>query len=108
MSYYSGGPLGSHPFSSLFLCWVGVPLLSDILLAVAPFTFCGSLAVAPSMGGACLAYLGILVPDTLVLGILQGIILVLSLFSRVASPCAGEEGGVALLLSRLSRTSSAM
>ena len=85
MSCYSGGPLGSHPFSPLFLCWVGVPFLSDVLLDVAPFTFCGSLAVVPSMGGACLACLGILVPGSLILGILQGILLVLSLFREVFS-----------------------
>ena len=45
-----GGPLGSHPFSSLSLCWGGVLILSGFPLTVAPFTFCDRLVVAPSMG----------------------------------------------------------
>ena len=50
VSCYSGGPLGSHPFSSLYLCQGGVLVLSGFPLAVAPFTFCGRLVVAPPMG----------------------------------------------------------
>ena len=81
MSCYSGGPPGSHAFSSLSLCWGGVLILRGLPLSAAPFTFCGRLVVARQWG-ACLANLGILVPDILVPGILRGILLVLSLLPR--------------------------
>ena len=74
------------PTRSLLCSFVGLAyLLSGVLLEIAPFTFCGRLAVAPSMGGACLARFGILIPSCLVLRIVQGILLVLSLFREVFS-----------------------
>ena len=78
---YSGGPPGSHPFSSLSLCWGGVLILRGLPLSAAPFTFCGCLVVARQWG-ACLSNLCILLPDILVPGILRGILLVLSLLPR--------------------------
>ena len=79
------GPSGFPPVLFFVPLLGRCPFLSGVLLAIAPFTFCGRLAVAPSMGGACLAHLGILVPGYLVLGIVQGIFLVLSLFLEVFS-----------------------
>jgi hypothetical protein len=74
------------PTCSLLCSFVGlVYLLIGVPLDIAPFTFCGGLAVAPSMGGTCLTHLGIHVPSCLVLGIVQGILLVLFLFCEVFS-----------------------
>ena len=111
VSCYSGSPLGFHPFSSLsFAPLSGWCLTYDRILArwAAPVVFCGRLAVA-WLGWALVSLIWVL---SLVPGISPGYspcIVYLPrgiLVSRVASPCAGEEGGVALWLSRLSCGSS--